>query len=285
MYDDACFIANGFMNHNSSFAPNLQQLPRQTEIDIRGCFTAGKGNSLIVLDFSQEEIRLAAALSKDIDMINAYKNGLDLHLLTANKIFNLGLTEEQLKEGTEEYKKAKEKYKAERTKAKTIVFGMLYGMTEYTLSKNLKISLEEALKLISDYFEAYHGVKKSIDECHRQIKHKGFIRNYYGRYRRFKPENGAYKAEHYKQGYNFLIQGTAADLLRVSMNNLLKFLKANGNEGKIVLTVHDEICIEVPSNNAEFYLKNMKEIMEKSLDIEPALIAEGSIGKTYSEAK
>ncbi len=265
--------------------PNLQQLPVNNKIDVRSCFIASPNKKLVVLDYNQEELRLTAFISQDKDMMKAYNNKLDLHLLTANKIFNLGLTEQELKDGTIEHEQAKEKYNEERSKAKTTVFSILYGVGKNTLSARLGVTTDEAEKLIRNYYASFPQVKDSIDEIHKQVSNTGIVKNYFGRYRHFFKIDGSYPNSAFRQSFNFTIQSMGADLLRVSMNNIRVFLKEHDDEAKLLFTVHDELCLEVPQEKAEFYLAQVKEIMESSLKINPPLLVSGNFGNNYSEAK
>lgn len=270
----------------SSNSPNLQQLPRNDEISIRSCFIAPKGKKFIVFDYAQEELRLTAFLSQDEDMIRAFENGMDSHLVAANKIYHLNLSDAELKDGTPEHKLAKEKFGKLRQNAKSIVsFGILYGMSEFHLSEILGISTGDAKQIIDDYFKASPRIKQLIDNTHNQVRSKGFVRNFYGRYRHFHKENGQYKGNTFRQSFNTIIQGFAADFLRASMINILKFIRQNNNEAKLIFTVHDELCVEVPEDKVEFYEKGIKEIMENNLVIRPKLIASSGVGNNYAEAK
>ena len=282
----ANFINTGTVTGRLSSANvNMQQIPKNDEINLRSCFIASPKTKFITLDYKQEELRLAAFVANDEDMIKAYEEGLDLHLLTANKIFSLGLTEEELIDGTTAYNKAKIKYSKERDKAKATVFGILFGAGKENLSGRLQITPKEAQEIIDGYFKVFPKVKKYIDETHNEVRKQGFVKNYYGRRRHFKKVNWGYSNNVYRQSFNFKIQGFAADLLRVAMGNIRKFLREHNFEARFIFTVHDEITLEVPEDKVDFYLINIKKIMESSLVCNPPLIATGGVGNNYAEAK
>ncbi len=269
----------------SSSNPNLQQLPNNDEINIRSCFIAGQGRKLLTLDFKNEEVRLTAFLSHDENMIDGFEKGMDVHFLVANKIFNLNLTDEELTDGTEVYKLAKEKYKKQRYKAKTTVFSILYGAGKHNVSGRLGISLNEASELIDNYFNLFPKVKGIIDATHKEVEKNDCVRNYYGRYRHFVKDNFFHGNNAFRQSFNFRVQGFASDILRVAMVNIKKFLKENNDEAKLLFTVHDELTLEVPEDRAQFYFDNVKRIMETALIIKPALLVDGAIGDNYGETK
>lgn len=203
----------------ASDSPNLQNLPNNDEVSVRSCFIASPGMKMIVLDYSQEELRLAAFVSKERVMIDSFKQGADFHLLTANRIFKLNLPNEALVIGNKEYKEAKEKYYAERHKAKTTVFSILYGITEQGLAERLKVSVEEAKTIIENFFKGFPNVKRSIDATHNFLRKNGFVKNYYGRYRHFIKVNGRYPSGAFRQSYNYLIQGCVASNMRIIVKN------------------------------------------------------------------
>ena len=270
----------------SSSNPNLQQLPKNEEFNFRKCFKATKGYKFLTLDYSQEELRFAAFLSKDRELLESYEKGLDLHLATANKAFHLGLNEKQLTDNTPEFKEAKNKFNKERNNAKALNFGILYGRGPHSLKDVLGITLQEAEKMVKDYFKAYPQLKQAIDKTHQEIRDGGFVRNYFGRYRHFyKDEEGKYPGNCFRQSFNFKIQGACSDLLRIAMVQIRDFLKQNNNEARLIFTVHDEMTLEVPENKAQWYYEEIKKIMENCFEMVPKLVATGEIGDNYGETK
>ncbi len=269
----------------SSQNPNMQQLPRNDkEYKIRKCFISSKGKTLLVFDFSQEELRVAAHLTNDPTMLEVYKNNKDLHLTTANKIYKLSLNEAQLTVGTKEYKESKKKYSKERQYSKYVSFGLLYGIGTFGLSRQIGCSDKEAKQIIDDYFKEFPRVKREIELTKRDFIKYGYVKNLFGRYRHSKKEQGQYPTRAFRQNFNFRVQGTCADILRVVMIELYKFLE-DKPEAKMLLTVHDEVVFEVPDDKIEYYSKEFKRIMESAVQLKLPLEVEGSSGKNYAEAK
>jgi len=235
----------------SSSNPNLQNIPIKTELGraIRKAFIAAPGKVLLSADYSQIELRVAAVLSKDPGMIEAFKKNRDIHKETAAAIF--GVSENEV---TSEM----------RRQAKVVNFGILYGMSAYGLSVAAKIDVGEARKYIDEYFEHYKKIKKFIDNTLIFVREHSYVETYFGR-RRIIPEIGSsipqIRNAAERMAINAPIQGTAADLMKIAMINIYKEIKKDPNI-QMLLQVHDELVFEVKKELMEKYAKRVKEIME-----------------------
>ena len=233
----------------SSTNPNLQNIPTRTELGrkIRDSFVAEKGNVLINADYSQFELRLAAILSGDKDMIESFNKGVDIHIKTASEIYGLPMPEIT---------------KDQRRNAKVINFGILYGMSPHGLSVATGMSLYDAKIFIDKYFEIRSPLRKYIEEILKQSRTQGYVETYFGR-RRPTPDiqssNFIVRQAAERAAANMPIQGTEADLMKLAMIEIDK--KINGL-GKQVLQVHDSILVEAPKKNAKKIAELMKKTME-----------------------
>lgn len=254
----------------SSKNPNLQNIPVKSEAgrQIRHAFIAKEGNTLIGIDYSQIELRLLAHFSQDEALVDAFKRGLDIHMQTAIKIF-----------GEEE---AKEK----RNIAKSINFGLLYGMGSKKLGETLGITAKEAKVYIDSYFKAFSSVKeylKSVEEY--ALKH-GFVETLLERRRMFDFGSAApmQKAMYLREAVNTKFQGSAADLIKLSMNKIHHKYK-NNSDVKMLLQIHDELIFEVTSSKAQQIAQELKEIMVHVYELNIPLDVSVSIAKSWGELK
>ncbi len=258
----------------SSINPNLQNIPiRTTEgREIRKAFVAPKDHFLIALDYSQIELRLLAHFSQDKHLIDAFAQGRDIHTYTASLVFKKTL--EQVE-------------KDERRIAKTVNFGIVYGMGPFKLSRDLKISLTEAKEFIATYFETYPGVRSYLDRTEADAKAKGELRTLCGRLRYF-PELHSRNRIQYEAGkreaINYPLQGSAADIIKLAMLKLHAYLKEHQLETKIILQVHDELVLESPEHEVENVTKVAKKIMEEVVHLSVPLIVDVGIGKNWHDA-
>jgi DNA polymerase-1 len=253
----------------SSKDPNLQNIPVKTELgrEIRDGFVSREGYSLIGIDYSQIELRLLAHYSEDKDLLEAFNNDLDIHRQTALKLF-----------GAEEAD-------SKRNIAKSINFGLLYGMGPKKLSQTIGISQAEAKGYIQSYFEAFSTVKaylRSIVDSSKQI---GYVQTLLGRRRYFDWENanGMQIPMYERESVNTLFQGSAADLIKLAMNKIKNEL-CNENS-KLLLQIHDELIFEVKDEDAEDFANKAKEIMEKIYSLHVKLKVSVCIGKNWGELK
>ncbi len=248
----------------SSSNPNLQNIPTRTENGkkIRQAFVAREGKTFIIIDYSQIELRILAHISKDPTFTKAFISGEDIHSRTASEIFNTPIEEIN---------------KFQRYAAKTINFGLLYGMGEYKLSKELGIRHKEAREYIRLYFEKYGTIKKFKEETIEQIKKDEFIKTEFGRIRYFKDINSRnrnIKNHAERMAFNTLIQGTAADLIKLVMIKLSDFFKTKDYQVDTLLQIHDELIFEVDSKYAQDLSKEIKVIMEESYKFSVPLIVD-----------
>jgi DNA polymerase-1 len=275
----------------SAREPNLQQLPKNDTYKVRGLFTASPGYKMMVADFSQEELRVAGVLTNAPVFYDAYNTGKDLHLKTANDCFNLGIPEECLVKKNPQYKTYEDKFHKDRFNAKSINFGLLYGRTAHGLAPQLGCTVEEAQEIVNNYFKAFPEVKVAMENTNREIKVRGYVDNMYGRRRRFskmvKGNKTFYPPAALREGFNHKIQGACADILRVVMIELYKYVKEVGNEEiRILTTVHDEIMFEIKDNeNFDNHVKKLIYIMENAVKLPIKLEAEFEVGSNYGECK
>ena len=260
----------------SSTNPNIQNIPVRTDegIKIRKGFISENNWSLISFDYSQIELRVLAELSKDENLILAYKKDKDLHDLTARKIFFK----------TDEEPVTRE----ERSIAKVINFSILYGKTPFGLSKELKIPMGDASQYIKTYFEQYPKVKKFLENILENAKLNGFVETFYGTRRYINNINSSNKnlqAQANRMAVNTVVQGTAANIIKKVMIKLYDEFK-NDDAIRMLLQVHDELIFEVKDGSIEKYMDKIKEIMEKTIKFEDIrLSANGSVAKNWGLLK
>jgi DNA polymerase-1 len=272
---------------------NYQQLPRENKevgVSLRDLFISDSGYKMMAIDYSGQEVRVAAVVSKDETLINALNNGMDLHLTVANKSFNLGIPEECLVETHPDYEKYKNKFKVERTKAKSITFGILYGKTPKGFADDFGISETEAQKMVDDYFAGMPRVRDSIKKAHKDIDTKGYVVYPSGRRRHFsKIQNGdwsGYPKKAYRQSYNSIIQGTSADMIRLAMINVLEFSRNNKEyDIRLLATVHDELIVMFKEQYVNVVPEKIVECFKNVGTYEVEMSADYAIGNSYGECK
>ena len=276
-------------------SPNLQQLPKvkegKEELDVRECFVVPEDKVMITCDYSGQELRVLAEITREPVLVDTFIKGKDMHLSTANDFFSLGIPEKALYEEDEEHEYYKKKFKEERNKAKTINFGMAYGKGAYGFSKDFGISEDEAQEILDKYFAALPKVKEGIEKCHEEIRQQGYTTSMTGRKRHFEKQRNRYGAEYYpnscfRQGFNFLIQGFSADMIRIALNNVRALGLRRPDLGiKIIATVHDEIICEVNKDKEDESASLIKESMESAVTFCVPVVAEIGRGRNYSQAK
>ena len=259
----------------SSVEPNLQNIPVRTEIgrEIRRAFIAKPDCILVDADYSQIELRVLAHMSGDATMISAFCEGQDIHARTAAEVFNVPI--EQV---THEM----------RSRSKAVNFGIVYGISDFTLARNISVSREEARDFINRYFERYPGVKKYMEESVQKGKSKGYVETLFGR-RRYLPElsNPNYNVRSFGErcAMNSPIQGTAADIIKLAMIAVEKRLRSENLEARLILQVHDELIIESPLCESERVQALLKDCMEHVIDLKVPLRADISTGGNWCECK
>lgn len=258
----------------SSSDPNLQNIPaRGTEgKEIRNTFIAEDGNVLIAADYSQIELRLLAHFSKDSALVEAFNNNDDIHRKTAMKIYSV----------------SKEHVTASmRNIAKIINFSIIYGKTAFGLSKELDIKRKEAEDFIKGYFETYSRVKPFCEEVVQKVKEEGIVKTMFGRSRDFSKtinsSNSMVRNEAERMALNTLIQGSAADMIKIAMILINREFKKHFKTAKIVMQVHDELVVEVANEEADSAMKVMKDIMENSVKANVPILVEINKGNSWGE--
>lgn len=259
----------------SSQDPNLQNLPIKTDEGrlIRKAFRAGEGKILIDADYSQIELRILASLSGDRHMIEAFKEGVDIHTKTASKVFHTDLDKVT---------------KRQRSEAKAVNFGIIYGISDYGLSQNLNIPRKEAKEYIDNYMASYPSIKEYMDSIVEKAKEDGYVETLFKR-RRYVPEinsrNFNVRSFGQRVALNTPIQGTAADIIKIAMIETDKNLKKAGLDAKIVLQIHDEIILEVDESSKDEAIKILRESMESAADLKVPLIVDIDTGVSMYESK
>lgn len=254
----------------SSHDPNLQNIPVRTELGkrIRVAFVADEGQVFVSADYSQFELRLAAVLSGDDDLIEAFNNGLDIHTRTAAQVHGVAMDDVT---------------KAQRRDAKVINFGVLYGMSPHGLSLATGMSREEASEFIDRYFKLREPLVKFIEDTKKKAKEEGYVETMFGR-RRPTPDvnssNFAVREAAYRQAVNMPVQGTEADLMKMAM---IKIQKELGAECDMLLQIHDSILVQTPEWKAKKIGKEMKEIMENIYKLPVSLDVDVEIGQNWGE--
>lgn len=259
----------------SSQDPNLQNLPIKTDEGrlIRKAFRAEEGKILIDADYSQIELRILASLSGDRHMIDAFKDGVDIHTKTASKVFHTDLDKVT---------------KRQRSEAKAVNFGIIYGISDYGLSQNLNIPRKEAKEYIDNYMASYPSIKEYMDSIVEKAKEDGYVETLFKR-RRYVPEinsrNFNVRSFGQRVALNTPIQGTAADIIKIAMIETDKNLKKAGLDAKIVLQIHDEIILEADEACKDEAIKILRESMEAAADLKVPLIVDIDTGVSMYESK
>ena len=259
----------------SSTEPNLQNIPTRFELgkQVRKIFEPEGEKIYIDADYSQIELRVLAHMSQDEHMMQAFKNDEDIHRQAASKVFKIPIDEVT---------------KEQRSSAKAVNFGIVYGISDFGLGEQLGISRKKAKNYIEEYLSEYAGIKKYMDDVTEIAKEKGYVETLFNR-RRYIPElkSSNYNVRQFgvRAAMNTPIQGTAADIMKIAMINVYRRLKKENLESKIVLQVHDEMMIEAPLHEAEKVKDIIKFEMENAVKLDVPLIAEVSEAKNWYECK
>ena len=259
----------------SSAEPNLQNIPVRTELGkaIRGAFVARPGWLLVDADYSQIELRVLAHMSGDPTMINAFREEQDIHARTAAEVYGVPLSEVTSQM---------------RSASKAVNFGIVYGISEFTLARNIGVSRFEARDFIDRYFNRYPLVKAYMDAAVKKGHAQGYVTTLMGR-RRYLPElassNFAVRAFGERCAMNSPIQGTAADIIKLAMIGVDRALKAGGFQAKLILQVHDELIVEAPESEAEAVRELLRRCMEGVVTLDVPLRTDISIGGDWLACK
>jgi len=259
----------------SSSNPNLQNIPVRTERgkEIRKAFVPGIPDGLIVsADYSQIELRIMAHLSCDAHLIQAFRDGLDVHAATAAKIFRI-----PVEEVTRE----------QRGMAKTANFGIMYGISSFGLAQRLHLSRSAAKELIDGYFEAFPAIRSFIDDSISFARENGYVETLFGR-RRYLPDisarNATVRALAERNAVNAPIQGTSADIIKLAMIGVARRLRESGLQSRMVLQIHDELLFEAPAAEVPQLQELVKDVMENVMQLSVPLTVECSSGNNWLEA-
>ena len=259
----------------SSSKPNLQNIPIRTERgkEIRKAFIPSRPDGVIVsADYSQIELRIMAHLSCDAHLINAFRNGQDVHAITAAKIFGVDLSEVT---------------PDQRRIAKTANFGIMYGISAFGLSQRLKIGRAEAKKIIEDYFANFPSISSFINDTLTSARENGYVETIFGR-RRYLPDinstNGTVRSIAERNAINAPIQGTSADIIKLAMINVDRRIKSEGLQSKMVLQIHDELVFDATVSEVAHLEQIVREEMENVVELSIPLTVECNYGNNWLEA-
>lgn len=259
----------------ASAEPNLQNIPVKYDEGrlIRKAFVPEEGCVLIDADYSQIELRILAHISEDERLISAFKNNLDIHSQTAAEIFGVDITEVT---------------PVMRSQAKAVNFGIVYGISDYGLSRDIKISRKEAAEFISRYFEKYPKVKEYLDNVVKFARENGFVLTLFNRKRYIKDiksTNKNLRSYAERIAMNSPIQGSAADIMKIAMIRVYRSFKEHNLKSKIILQVHDELLIESPYEEKEIVKEIVKNEMENAVLLKVPLVVEVKEGLNWYETK
>lgn len=259
----------------SSTEPNLQNIPIRMELGrlIRKVFIPKEGYVFVDADYSQIELRLLAHMSGDKTLIDAYNEDSDIHRITASKVFKVPFEEVT---------------QTQRSNAKAVNFGIVYGISSFGLSRDLSITPKEAKNYIDEYFKTYPSLKSYLDELINSAKEKGYSETLYGR-RRPVPElaSGNFMQRQFGEriAMNSPLQGTAADIIKIAMINVYNRLKKEGLKSKLILQVHDELLVETAIDEKDIVIKILIEEMQGAANLMVPLMADVHSGNNWYEAK
>ena len=259
----------------SSTEPNLQNIPTRTELgsEIRRLFIAGDGNVLVDADYSQIELRLLAHMAGDEAMQQAFLSGADFHTVTAAKVFHVPESEvtHQM-----------------RSRAKAVNFGIVYGMSAFSLSQDIHVTVAEAKDYMERYFATYPGVKQYMTDIVEKAKEQGYVETLYHRRRalpELKSSNFIQRSFGERVALNMPIQGTAADIMKLAMLRVYDRLRREGLQARLIMQVHDELIVECPEEEREAVEKLLRQEMEQVAALAVPLTAEAHSGKNWLDAK
>lgn len=259
----------------SSVEPNLQNIPVRTELgrELRKFFRAGEGMTLVDADYSQIELRVLAHIAGDKTMTDSFKNGTDIHAVTASQVFGIPLADVTPRM---------------RSNAKAVNFGIVYGISAFSLAKDIGVSNAEASAYIKGYMNTYSAIADYMKQVVEDAKTKGYAETLYGR-RRYLPELTASNFQTRSFGErvarNMPIQGTAADIIKIAMIAVYKRLATEGMKSRLILQIHDELILECPTDEAEKAAALLREEMEKAVSLNVPMIADANIGENWYLAK
>ncbi|MDY6918259.1 MAG: DNA polymerase I [Chloroflexota bacterium] len=271
-----CFNQTGTATGRlSSSDPNLQNIPVRGELgrQVRKAFVAAGGCLLLSADYSQIDLRVMAHLSQDPNLLAAFRHDEDIHRATASEVFGVPPSEV-----TPDMRRV----------AKTVNFGVIYGMSGYGLEQATDLTREEALKFIAAYFEKHPGVRDYVESTKRKARDSGYVETVLGR-RRYVPEvnssNGQVRAAAERMAVNMPVQGTAADITKLAMIKVQREMDVRGLRAKMILQVHDELVFEVPDGEVEELKALVGEVMPHAMELSVPLRVDVSVSKNWGDMK
>ncbi len=259
----------------SSTEPNLQNIPTRTELgrEIRKMFVAPEGYVLVDADYSQIELRVLAHIANDETMINAFKNGEDIHAVTASQVLGIPLDEVT---------------KEQRSSAKAVNFGIVYGIGEFSLSQDIHVSVREAKAYIDAYLEKYHGVREYMENIKARAKKDGYVKTMMNRIRyipELKSPNFNIRQFGERVALNTPIQGTAADIIKLAMVRVDERLIREKMKSRLILQVHDELIVEASEDEADEVKRILSEEMQGAMELSVPLKVDIAAGHSWYDAK
>ena len=259
----------------SSVDPDLQNIPVRTELgrELRRMFVAESDKVLVDADYSQIELRVLAHIADDEAMIDAFRHGQDIHAATASRVYGVPVSEVTPQM---------------RSSCKAVNFGIVYGISDFSLAQDIGVSRKEAGAFIQSYLDTYSGVHHYMESIKQSAREKGYVETLFGR-RRAIPElnskNFNLRSFGERAAMNTPIQGTAADIIKIAMLRVSERLKREGSSARLILQVHDELIIEAPKAEAEQVAVLLREEMEHAVALKVPLLAEAKIGHSWYETK
>jgi len=259
----------------SSTEPNLQNIPVRTQLgeEFRKMFIAPAGQLLVDADYSQIELRLLAHISDDKTMLDYFAEGMDIHRATAAQVFGV---------------EPEEVTSVQRSRAKAVNFGIVYGISDFSLAQDIKVTRGEAKQYIESYLNTFSGVKSYMADIVAKAKGDGYVSTIFGR-RRYLPElsskNFNLRSFAERVALNMPIQGTAADIMKLAMINVSRRFRAEGMQARLILQIHDELIAQCPEDEAEKAKAILTEEMENVVQLSVRLLAEAKVGASWYEAK
>ena len=260
----------------SSTDPNLQNIPVRTELgrELRRMFVAPDTEHVLIdADYSQIELRVLAHISQDAHMIEAFRSGQDIHAATAAKVYHVPLDEVTPQM---------------RSSCKAVNFGIVYGISDFSLAQDIGVTRKEAGEFIRAYLATYPGVAKYMEDIKENAREKGYVSTLFGRRRalpELKSKNFNIRSFGERVAMNTPIQGTAADIIKIAMVRVHDRLLREGLESRLILQVHDELILEAPKTEQETAMRLLKEEMEAAFVMDAPLVAEAKAGHSWYDTK
>ncbi len=259
----------------SSSDPNLQNIPIRSDVgrEIRRAFIPENGNMFIAADYSQVELRMLAHLSGDEALKQAFLEGQDIHRAVASEVFGTAIDEVSSEQ---------------RSAAKAVNFGIVYGITAWGLARQLDCDPNRASAIIDDYKSRFRGIQSFLDECVTQAKEHGYVETIMRRRRTIRSidsSNAQQRSMGERVAINSVVQGSAADLIKIAMNNVQVGLVKKFPNARLLMQIHDELVVEARVHEAEEVKDFLVELMESAMDLDVPIVADASIGSSWAECK